>query len=484
MVSMAPPLSTMIADGIKTLIGPRLIDMATTYKNGSYKAGRQQRLKGFIDLVGGSVVDIVWANAGQWTMGAANTLYNFDWNKSDKQIQDQINQSHTAMFGVAGGVSATYLTRSIGIGAIGSIKNRYPTLDLAALADAKEDNLDEVRSSINGALVAMRSNLATNAFLTTYMTGRHILGNTPKAGEKNEPWIISEQLDKIVENQKDPAIKAYLTSFKDQAEDAVFDNIALIGNVITASYNVNLEALKAHSGPERVISIQPDSEDSSVRTFVHGLQRDVINTVETAQLVSANLAHQNMGMVIGTEAARATKADRSKKVITIFYRNGINGASLLPTGERSAEKQIVLHNVKEFFSMSQLRPALENIQGGSYLVTAHLSDDHAVTVYAASESEGKKVIRKLVSAALNSTIIRFNVSEPPEELTLRKPTGIFTPVRAWFVHHREVPKLKIPNWVGRDGKFYQTKKTSVNIKKPTSSEVDAQTRYPWVDIAK
>ena len=482
MVSMAPPLSDMIADGVKTLIGPRLIDMAKTYKNGSYRAGRQQRLKGFMDLVGNSVVDIVWANAGQWTMQSANTLYNFDWNKSDKQIQDQINASHSAMFGVAGGVSATYLARSAGIGAIGSIKNRYPTLDLAALADAKDDNLDEIKSSINGALMAMRSNLATNAFLSTFMTGRHILGNAPKANAKNEPWIISEQLDKIVENQKDPAIKAYLTSFKDQAEDAVFDNIALIGNVITASYNVNLEALRANNGPERVVTYTPNPEDPSVMTFVHGNQRDVINSIETANLTSANLVHQNIGTVVATQAEQSTRADRNKKIITIFYRNGVNGAAMMPNGDRSAEKQIVLHNVKEQFSIKKLMPAIEAIQGGSYLVTAILSDGHHCAVYAISEAEGKKVLKKLIEAACIGTLIRFRTTEPPDELERRKPIGNFIPVRCWFVQHRNVVKEKTPNWVGTDGKFYQTKKTSVNLKKAITDLVDTATRYPWIDV--
>jgi hypothetical protein len=482
MVSMAPPLSDMIAEGIKKQIGERLIDMAKTYKNGSYKAGRKERFKGFIDLVGNSVIDIVWANAGQWTMQTANVLYNFDWNKSDKAIQDQIEASHNAMFGVLGGVTATYVARSAGLGAIGSIKNKYPKINVDALADAREDNLDEIRASISGALMAMRSNLATNAFLSSYMTGRHLLGNAPNADKKNEPWILSEKLDDIVEKQQNPAIRSYLTSFKDQAEDAIFDNIALMGNVIQSSYNSHLAALKTEQGPNRVIQITPDSSDSSVKTFVSGSQKQIIEAVETAQIINAGMANKNLGNVVAVEAAQAVKADRNKKIVTIFYRNGPNGASTLSNGNRADEKRLVLHNVKETYDVGKLKPVLENIQGGSYLVTAVLSDGHHATVYAATEGEGKSVLRKLVESACVGNIVKFKVTQPPDEVKLKKPTGDFIPVRVWFTSHREVPEAKKPNWVGIDGKWYQTKRTSVNLLKPISSEMESATRYPWVSV--
>lgn len=482
MVSMAPPLSQMIAEEIKKQIGDRIIDMAKTYKNGSYKAGRKERFKGFIDLVGNSVIDIAWKNAGQFTMQTANVLYNFDWSKTDKQIEDQIAASHNAMFGVLGGVTATYIARSAGLGAIGSIKNRYPKINLDALADAKEDNLDEIRSSITGALMAMRSTAATQASLTTFMTGRRMLGMSPGADKKNEPWILSEKLDDIVEKQQNPAIRSFLTNFKDQAEDAIFDNIALVGNVLTASYNTHIAAIKAEQGPRRVIQITPDSSDPSVKTFVSGTQSQIIEAVETAQIVNAGMANKNLGTVVAVEASQAVKADRNVKIVTIFYRNGPNGASTLSNGDRADEKRLVLHNVKQNYDVGKLMSVLETVSGGSWLVTAVLSDGHHATIYSSSESEGKRVLRKLVTSACIGDIVKFKVTQPPDDPTARKATGQFKPVRAWFTQHRQVVETKKPNWKGRDGKFYQTKRTSINLLKPITSEMENQTRFPWSTI--
>ncbi|MGL5074792.1 MAG: hypothetical protein ACRDBG_02975, partial [Waterburya sp.] len=75
MVNMVPPVTDLIAESTKQLIGPRLIDMFKTYKNDSYKQGRKQRLKGFGDFLGNAITDIVWSNMGQITMSSVNTLY-------------------------------------------------------------------------------------------------------------------------------------------------------------------------------------------------------------------------------------------------------------------------------------------------------------------------------------------------------------------------------------------------------------------------
>jgi hypothetical protein len=481
-VDLLPLGGNLLAQATKEIVGDRLIDMFATYKKDSYKQGRKERVKNFRKFMNDAVIDIIWSNMGQITMSAANTLYTFDWNKSDAQIQQQIEANNAAITGSLGGLAANYIGRSAGIGIMGSVAMKYPKINLDMLADAKEDNLDEIKTSIQGSILAMRSSLMSTGMISLYGSGRQLLQMAGLVEPGNKPWILSEKLDEIVEQEKNPLIKSAMNRFKDELEDAVFDNIALIGNTLSASYVLNYKANQSTQGIAKVVSYTPDKEEPNNKIFCYGNEANIINAIESARISDGFMQNKDVGQIAAIAIDKALKADRNEKIVTIHYRNGINGASVKPDGKQSDKKEITLSNCKTTLSVKDLLPVLKNFQGGSFTVTAKLSDGHVAVINALSEAEGKSVLRPLVEKFCKGEIVDWSVSQPSDNVNKRLPEGLFVPCYCRFTQHRDRAAKTDKTRVYADGKFYETKTTRVNLRKPISDEIDQQTKFPWVQV--
>jgi hypothetical protein len=469
--------NNLLSQIAKQLIGPRSIDLYQTYRQNSRGMSRSGRLGGFINMLGRGALDYLMSNMTQIVMGSLLTLYQFDWAKTDKEIQDQMKANELAMITSAGRLAADGLIRFTAMGATKLAKHKYPRIDPIALAALEEENQEELVNSLRSFLMASRANLTSNAMLSTYMTGRQmVMGAQTK---KTESFIISDRIEKIAESQKNPQIKAFLTGFIDQAEDVIFDLAYLVCNTVQASYEMNKLAAARGNGPHRIVQLTPDKDDPSTKTILYGTQEEVMTAITTTVTQQAVLKEKDLGQIVQVDMDRAVRAARNERLITAYFYSGNDGASTLPNGKRAQKKVMKISNVKASVGWDKLKAALTPIDGGNYKVIAHLDDGHQLQGFFATEAEGRGYFTNLATLC-NGDITKWTTIEPNADPKFRLEPARFEVSTATYRIAKKTADPAKKDMIDAAGQMWRVKALRLRMKADTKPEgIDLEIDNPW-----
>jgi hypothetical protein len=477
-MDFAPLSPNLLAEATKQIVGERRIDMYQTFKTNSRNAGRQQRFGNFMSFLGNAATDYLFSNFSQIVMGSVLQLYMFDWAQTDEQIQQQMKANELSAISALGRLTADGVVRMAGLGATKMAKHKYPQLDPHALASLEEDQRDEIVQSLRGSFLAMRSTLVNNAFLSTYTSGRQMMGFDGK--KKSEPWILSDQIQKIAENQKTPEMKAYLTGLIDQAEDAIFDIAFLACNTVQSTYELTRLATKAAQGPNRVVKFTMDKDNPEEYTWVYGPQQNVINAIETAKIEGAVIASKDIGQIVQVGLDQALKAQRNERKVTAYFYSGANGASRLPDGKRAAKKEIRIPRVKLSCDWDKLKSVLVPFDGGNFKVICHLNDGHQLHGFFATEAEGKSYLQRIADNLCEGNPVKWTTIEPNSDPKFRLDTGRFTVSSATIRIAKETSDPAKKSLVDANGQYWKVKSIKLPLRKATKPDgIDAKILNPW-----
>jgi hypothetical protein len=461
----------------RQIIGTRTIDLYQTYRENSRGKSRRQRLGGFLNMFGQGALDYLMSNLTQIVMGSLLTAYLFDWNQTDAEIQAQMKANELAMITSAGRLAADGLIRFTAMGATKLAKHRYPRIDPTALAMMEEENQEELVNGIRSFLIASRSNIMSNVALATFMSGRSMMfGSQTK---KTESFIISDRIEKIAESQKNPQVKAFLTGFIDQAEDAIFDLAFLVCNTVTATYEMNKLAAKQGNGPARLVQLTPDKDDPSTKVMIYGPQDQVMTAITEVVTQQAVLENKDMGQIVQVGIDTALKAARNERQITVYFYNGLNGATRLADGKRAVRRTMKISNLKISTDWDKLKAALTPFDGGNFKVIAHLDDGHQLHGFFATEAEGKSYFTA-ISALCNGDIKKWTVIEPNSEAKFRITAGRFTVSTATIRIAKQTSDETKKAFIDSTGQMWKVKALKLPLRKADKPDgIDAAILNPW-----
>jgi len=458
---------SMLADVIKQQIGPRILDMGKTFATDSLNKGRADRLKGFASFLGGAAREVLMSNFSQIVMGSAMTLYTFDWNKSDKQIAEELKANESAMYGAAGRLVGSGAVRMVGLQATKKARNLYPQINPEILIDIEEEGRDEIKSAIQGMFTSMRTSMQKQAVLTTYASGRKLFGykeEKDKDGKDKprEPWILSDQLDKVAESSKDANTKAFFTNLKEEAEDAVFDMGYMIANGVTMHWNLTQRSLDAKKLESKLIKYTPDITEPNVYTFVQGETDSVKTAINSARLNQIHLESKDVGDIVSIGIQRAMRADLSERILTAYYYSGINGASQTLEG-RAKCKTFKISNIKRTVDWDKMKALLKPVQAGPIKVTAKLSDGHELQGYFSTEAEGKSFFEPIITGMCIGDLVSYQAASIPSDIRKRVDIQRFEVSFAKLFVSDTTTDPKQGKYVARDGKLKRTKLIRVKL---------------------
>jgi hypothetical protein len=469
--------NNLASEAVRQIIGTRSIDLYQTYKTNSRGQSRKKRLGGFLNMLGQGALDYLMSNLTEIVMGSILTLYTFDWNKTDAEIQEQMKANELAMITSAGRLAADGLIRFSTMGAIKQAKHRYPRIDPIALAALEEDNQEELIGSLRTFLLSTRSNLMSNAMLTTYMTGRQMMVGAQT--KKTESFIISDQIEKIAEQQKNPQIKAFISGFVDQAEDVIFDLAYLCVNTIQATYEMNRLAAKQGNGPARVVQLTPDKDAPTTQTLIYGPQDQVMTAITTAVTQQTVLQDKDLGQIVQVGIDKALKAARNERQVTAWFYSGVNGATKLPDGKRAIKREMKISNLKISVGWPELKATLKPFDGGNYKVIAHLDDGHALTGHFVSEAEGRSYLQA-VSTLCNGDIKKWTTIEPNSDIKFRVEGGRFSISTATIRIARSTTDVAKKTLIDSNGQMWKVKAIRLPLRRDVKPEgIDAEILNPW-----
>jgi hypothetical protein len=461
----------------RQLIGTRTIDLFQTYKENSRGRSRAQRFGGFLNMFGQGALDYLMSNLTSIVMGGLLTLYMFDWNSTDAEIQAQMAANELAMITSAGRLSADGLIRFTAMGATKLAKHRYPRIDPVAIAMMEEGNREELIAGIRNFLIASRSNLSSNAALATFMSGRAMMfGSQTK---KTESFIIADRIDKIAESQQNPKVKAFLTGFVEQAEDNIFELAFLCCNTITATYEMNKLAAKTGNGPTRLVQLTPDKDEPETKTLIYGSQDQVMTAITETVTQQAVLKNKDLGQIVQVGIDTALKAARNERQITVYFYAGTNGATRLIDGKRAPKRTMRISNLKVSTDWDKLKAVLRPFDGGNYKVIAHLDDGHQLTGFFATEAEGKSYFTA-ISALCNGDIKKWTTIEPNGEAKFRIPSGRFSVSTATIRIAKQTADETKKSFIDSTGQMWKVKALKLPLRKDEKPEgIDATILNPW-----
>ncbi len=476
---------SMLADVIKQQIGPRVLDMAKTWSSDSLNAGRTARLKGFAFFLGSAARELLMSNFSQIVMGSAMTLYTFDWNKSDKQIEEELKATEAQMYGAAGRLIGSGAVRMVGIQATKKARNLYPQVNPEILIGIEDEQRDEIKSAISGMLTGMRTAMQKQALLSTYASGRKLFGykeEKDKDGKDKprEPWILSSKLEDWAESSKDKNTKAFFTNLKDEAEDAVFDLGYMITNGVQTHWNMTQQAIEASLGEKKIIKYTPDITDPLVHTFLQGSEESIKTSINTARIEQIHMESKDVGQIAMVGIQRAMRADLSERILNVDYYSGANGATQTIDG-RAKHKTFKISNIKKTADWDKFKKLFKPVQAGPIKVTAKLSDGHELQGYFSSEAEGKSFFTPIIESICIGNLVSFQAAAIPSDIRKRVEILRFEVASAKLFISDSTADEKQGKYIARDGKLKRTKTIKIKLngkKKPEGIDAIIQVPFP------
>ena len=418
--------------------------------------------------------DYLMSNFSSIFMGGLQTIYQFDWARTDKMIWDDIDATNKGFAAQLGRMGASSLFRSTALGMSRKAKMKWPTIDPVVLATMDEENAEEMKATITGAMTAIKSGILRNAMNITYMSGRALLKLSPK--EYTEPWSFAAALENAAEwaEKNIPIVGGFLKGFYEQAEDDFFEIGFLITSGVQSQYAMSKAAIKDSKGKERIIKYYADSTDKTNFTFISGSQDEIKSTISTEMAVSSGLANKDVGMVAMVSLDKSMKASMGLRMITCRYYASENGGSMLPTGKRAPSREMEIKNVKTTVDYEKLKTFLTPIDGGYIKVIAHLSDGHQLMGFFSTEGGGKSYFRAIIENICVGNLVRFQVMPADDNIKKRPHLGKFKISSVTVQIRKETTDETKKKFIDANGKMFR-----VAIKK--FSLKSGQLKPDWVD---
>ena len=364
----------------------------------------------------------------------------FDWNASDREIQEMINARNNALAGTWGSTlgSGTGWIAGIGIGY--GLTVLCPVIGSAQLAkvvagEASLEALEEVGASAINAVRQTASTLGSNALLSGYRRFRKFLGINPP--DSAPSWTIAGQIENKIESIKNPAIRNFVEEFVDE----FFDSFIESGYIFAYELDSQLAAARAANagGVSRAVRVTPDKEAPGETIVLAGPQDQVKQTVQTTLAQYKLIYNRDVGQIVGLPAEDALRAAPHRRKMTIIFNEQERPPFMRPNGDRGTRVSMTIPDPKTDLSWERIKRAAKPYNWGPYRCTAHLTNGRQMAVYGASAQDAEEKLKDLLELS-NCEISTLSVTQERDRSPrLRKtPTRVYPQAATLLVRRESV----------------------------------------------
>ena len=212
-------------------------------------------------------------------VGGTTAILNFNWNITDKELDEQVKQGVIAIAGAAGGA----LGQTVGYTICGGVPAASlavfnPGLALHALTDLGEQAAEEIVEAVANLVNLTAQQALRYSFAQIYKNFRGVLRagalgfaqTLVQAGvlsqesvdaankKKNEPWSFAIALENTIEDIKDPIKQAFIENFWDELQDSCIEAGYVVAGSMDAYFAQQKMANQFFHGSNNVITIVPN----------------------------------------------------------------------------------------------------------------------------------------------------------------------------------------------------------------------------------
>ena len=328
---------------------------------------------------------------------ASQALTNFDWNASDREIQQMIDARNQALAGTWGATLGSGTGWLVGITVGYGFTVVCPVIGSASLAklvagEATLEALEEVGATAVNAVRQTAATLGSNALLSGYRRFRKFLGiNPPDAAPS---WTISGQIEQKIDSIKNPAIKAFVEEFVDE----FFDSFIESGYIFAYELDSQLAAARAANagGISRAVKVIPDKEAPGEAIVLVGGQDSIKTTVQTTLAQHKLIYNRDVGQIVGLPADDALRAAPHRRKMTIMFNEQEKPPFRRANGDRGTRVVLTIPDPKTDLSWERIKRAAKPYNWGPYRCTAHLTNGRQMAVYGASAQDAEEKLKDLL----------------------------------------------------------------------------------------
>jgi hypothetical protein len=443
------------------------------------------------------------------------SLKTFDWNSSDKEIEEQITRNNQSIIDASGslvgaalgwGVAYSVSAIAVGVGAaLGNAKARgskaarqifIPKLPMRIALAVAEEGGEEVRDRIQDTLLTAAYAMKSNFALCTLLNARkaRLFGLSPINDDNLPPATLmnlqEDLIDKIAQGIQSSPIedivqkilpgtevqpydwRAAVEEAFDEFEDAIID----AGYVITQEmddFYAEQKFERNNEGVERrIVAIKPDKRNNEIITLdlpndaPNQAREEISQAITTARI----MGNRDVGQIVGEPLKEYMRKGFQLRKLSIRFHEVPVPPWKIPDGNRLGQRakfvDYSVPDVRRGLTWTELKKACGGANGflwGRYRCCGKLSSKRCLIVWGATPEEAEFLMRNLYSLMDASVQLEdITITEHAKVHPRRKkePTRMFPSWASILIRENSLDDL---GRVDMSGKVYDERKTRVEL---------------------
>lgn len=351
----------------------------------------------------GNLVAQIWEIIVEQAFNLAYT----DWNQMDSEIERKIQTNEERIASAAGSLVASGLVWTASIVIAGKMVASYPVVSGKVLLALSEEGQGEIRGQFINFLTTTRQVATENLILSTFLNARRLrLFGLAPVNEEREPFIVSEFIDEVIDQNLSGKAEAFLRAALDQLIESLIEVGYIVSNTIDDFYASQRAALDADE--ERVVVVTPNEEVSDEKLVLQGKQTDLTQTLQTTLATHTLVHNRDVGQIVGQNYDDWYRAKPYRRNLSLVFKDK-DTPPYVVNGITSKTVTINVPDVRAGLSWEKIKLACEPFTWGPVKVEQKLDNGRKFLVNAASFAEGKRVISRML------TLTTANAQGPPRQ---------------------------------------------------------------------
>jgi len=236
----------------------------------------QSLMEGTIKLLG-NALSFSWTKFWSYCVSNFNFVWNFNWNATDKELDEQIKQGEIALAAARGGLRGKALGYLVcGLVPTATIAVFNEPMALYVLKELGEEAAEEIAQSLANLLTLQVRQWTRQTFISLFKNHRQFLrgwflgyagilanlniGFSKEAVEKanknrNEPWSFASAHEDTLDEIKDPIAKADAEEFYEEFGEACIEAGYIVAGGVDAYLAQQKIANDNLLGEEKIVEI-------------------------------------------------------------------------------------------------------------------------------------------------------------------------------------------------------------------------------------
>lgn len=374
--------------------------------------------KGLVNSIINKIKTFEW-NFSDLGNALAEGLYEllyFDWNISDKEIEEEIKQNNITIARMFGNLAGQGLVWFASAGVAKLLAFKFPVLAGKVGLELAKEGTQTMKAQMISTLKTTGEIMAKSQLLKKYgWLRKRIKGGKETKGGK--PWILAEKIEEKVEQIKSPELRAFVSGAVDGAIDALVDVIYVVAFTLDDHYQSQREALQDAGEPIRTVQVYPNA-DSEEFVVIEDTQENVEAQITNYLGVHSLVENRDVGTVVGQPYDDwYTLTPQGRKLLLEF--NGKEKPPFRDTdGKETRRVQVSIPDAKAGIGWNDLK-TIRPFTWGNYMARGVFENRRQMTVWGASESEAKNTLLELARLSTKQ-LIQVSVSHPEIQNPARK----------------------------------------------------------------